>query len=899
MIENMEGNGKFGFWFEDKFGLPAYSYTCNQYVEEYAKTPTTYGYSIDHFHQIGNDRITATAHNGGYIQVLESSRGFQYLTYMNKKKEKLGGGIAYFQIDNENEYQSDLYEIPLTNKEFNFQRIFGMGYFQKKFNKEEIEFEHNICTPFSDDPVLISEIMLSNKSKANSSKNIKLIDFWDIYLHHILRSLMVTSNNRKKFGKNKLLNVIGKLIKFSQKLTGTDTDGARLRFDKKFSYDIVINSESQTIIIQPKYKKKVPAKIDEPAKHNYYPKTIFLSMIEGSASSYFYNHSQIFKKNIIKFKWDKTAYSKGIISIQNLENPCAGIGTEFTLKSGDTKRLICVFGYAELGEIDNLINKYKNICEHTSILEWNAKNWRNSLIDLQLDKDPWLSRETKWHSYYTRSACYFDEYFNYHKFPQGSIYLFGHCLDGAIRDYMLFLNAVIFMDPKLAKEYLSYAISFMEPNGKLPYGIYGFAKTFTRSIHSKPSDLYIFLIWGILEYLYITRDFDYLEQKISFYPKSLKKESTVLEKLYVSLDYLFSDKVGIGEHGLIKCNDGDWSDGISLMVKNRKKFINYGESNFNTAFTIYIIQKLIPLLEKYNSELASQCSEKLIKLKLAILQSWNGRWFYRGWDGQGKPIGDKNIYLEHHNWILISKLLEKEQAQSLINEIYKNLDNPSPIGQYISYPSEKTPLNILPPGWDVNGGVWHAMNSLLTWGYSLYDADKAYNSLIKNSMARRAEAYPHLWYGIWTGPDAYIANYAENAGQAFYHLLTPMCDYPAMNLNAHACYLLSVIKMAGIEAYYDAIEIDPKFVNQNFEFKSPLITMISKANHFSIDFSPIKGVQLDIRIKKPNWWNSGSVILVNNVNYTEENKELLVINDKITIKVRQNMEKINIILKSQ
>jgi hypothetical protein len=893
----MNGNGRFGEWFEDEYGLPAYNYTCNQYEDSFARTSTTYGYSIDHFHQIGNDRITATAHNGGYIQVLESSRGFQWLTFQNKKRNKLGGGIAFFNIGDSENFYSDLFDKEDSDKNCIFERVFGIGYFQKKIQRNNLKLIHNICVPFSDDPVLISEIFISNESNSNAIKNAKLIDFWDIYLHHILRSLVVTSKNRKKFGKNKFLNFIGKFIKISQKFVKTDTDGSRKKFDRKFNFDISFDLESQSICVKPKYRKEPPNTPEEPAKHNFYPKTLFLSMLHGNATKAFYKSLKIKNKNRIKIDFKKSDFYEENNVFNYNKNPSLGIETVFQLKPGETRKFTSIFGYSEKENINILRKKYKEITSETSILEWNSEKWKNSFIELNCERDSWLSRETKWHSYYTRSACYFDEYFNLHKFPQGSIYLFGHGLDGAIRDYMLFLNSIIFINSQLAREYLTYAISFMEPNGKLPYSIYGFAKTFTKSVHSKPSDLYIFLIWGILEYVYTTRDFKFLQEKVPFYPKSTNKESTVIEKLYIAFDYLFSDKVGFGEHGLIKCNDGDWSDGISLMVKNRKKFIEYGESNFNSTFTLYIIPKAIPLLKKYNPELAKLCEMKYNELKKAVLDSWNGSWFFRGWDGLNTPIGDKNIYLEHHNWLLISEILEKEQATKLINEIYKNLDKPSPIGQFISYPPEKTTLKILPKGWDVNGGVWHAMNSLLTWGYSKYDYEKAYNSLLKNSLTHRADAYPDIWYGIWSGPDAYIADYAENAGQAFYHLLTPMCDFPLMNLNVHACYLLSIIKMAGIEAYYDAILIDPKIVNQNFKFKSPLISINSDENQLSIDFYPIKSENLKICIKKPNWWKSDSVILINNIEYKSDDKKPLILDDKIIIKIKENLERINIILK--
>jgi len=895
----LNGNGHFGYWITDKYDLPAYNYTCNQLIDPLAKTPTTYGFSIDHFHQIGNDRITATVHNKGHVQVLESGRGFQWLTYRDEKKKKLGGGIAFFSTEDSEEFWSDLYNEENSNKNYDYERVFGMGYFQKKIQKQNLEITHNICTPFSDDPVLISEIIISNNSENELIKNVKIIDLWDIYLLHILRSLVVTAKNRKKFGKSKFLNLIGKLIKFSQKLTRTDTDGSRKKFGRKFNFTCSYNLESQSIYLTPKYKKKPPNKPNEPSKHNYYPQTIFLSILQGTASKYFWNSKKIDKsKKMAKFKWEKSDFAEKQNKSKNIKDPCLGIGTEIDLKPNEVKNLVFIFGYSKKEEIHHLIEKYREITSEASILKWNAEKWKHSFITLNCEKDSWLARETKWHSYYTRSACFLDEFFQLHKFPQGSIYLFGHGLDGAIRDYMLYLYPIIFLNKKLAKEYLTYAISFMRPDGKLPYSIYGFAKMFTRSVHAKPSDLYIFLIWGIIEYIYTTRDFNFLHEKIPFYSKPPKKESTVLEKLYIAFDYLFSNKVGFGEHGLIKFNDGDWNDGAILMrTGSRKKFIKYGESNFNSAFALYIIPKVIPLFEKYNTDLAKLCKEKYDELKRAVMKSWNSKWFYRGWDGNGNPIGDNNIYLEHHNWLLISKILEKEQATSLIDAIYNNLDKPSPIGQYISFPPEKTPHKILPKGWDVNGGVWHAMNSLLTWGYSQYDTEKAYNSLKKNSLAQRAEAYPDIWYGIWSGPDAYIADYAENSGEAFYHLLTPMCDFPLMNLNVHACYLLSVIKLVGIEAYYDSITIHPKIEDQNFQFTSPLISIENSSKFIKIELNIEFTKDLKIKIHKPKWWKDVSVVLFNEHDISKDLKRTIIKESYISIKVNENIKKITILLK--
>ncbi|MHA1291657.1 MAG: GH36-type glycosyl hydrolase domain-containing protein [Promethearchaeota archaeon] len=892
----MNGNGVFGKWFTDQYGLPAYEYICNQFKDSNARYFTTHGYSIDHFHQIGNDRITATAHNGGYIQVLESSRGFQWLTYKNPKKGKLGGGITLFNDNLSQEYWSDLYELNVDEKFDYYKRIFGMGYFQKRFKRKELEITHNICTPFSNDPVIISEIEVFNDS--NSQKKMKIIDLWDINLHHITKSLIVTSNKRKLFGTTKLLNIIGNLIKVLQKIVKMDTDGSRYKFDKKFKYEIILKKTLSALILFPKFKKKPPVDPTKPAKHNYYPNPIFISILNGIPINYISERKQILKFNEINIKWNSNKeYFKNNIKKIN-KNPCLGICTELELNPKEKKSISFIFGYANFEDIENLIKKYKKIVESNSILEYNCNEWKKNLIELECENESWLLRETKWHSYYIRSAAFYDEYYEQHKFPQGSIYLFGHGFDGAIRDFVLYLKSIIFLSPKLAKEYLLSILELMSQDGKLPYGLYGFGKTLSAAVHSKPSDLYLFLIWGIIQYVYATRDLDFLDKEVPFYPKMLNKSSTVFRRILISLDYLFSNKVGFGEHNLIKSNDGDWSDGISLMVKSRKKFIKYGESTFNSTFALYLLPKIMPLLKNSKPELVKNYENIIIKLKAAVLKAFNGKWFYRGWDGQGNPIGDKNIYLEHHTWLLISEILEKKRATQLIENIYKILDKPSPIGQYISYPPQKVSLNILPEGWDVNGGIWHAMNSLMTWAYSKYDSEKAFNSLKKNSMANRADVYRNIWYGIWSGPDAYIADYAENAGQAFYHLATPMCDFPLMNLNIHACYLLSVIKMVGFEAFYDSITIAPKLNVKQFKFKSPLLTIELKVNLFSLKYNPCYKDNFKIKIKKPNWWNNQTKIFLNNEIIAENNKTLTYTDDFIVINIFEKYKSINIVMKN-
>ncbi|MHA1756180.1 MAG: hypothetical protein ACTSVV_05370, partial [Promethearchaeota archaeon] len=343
-----EGSGNLGEWITDEFGLPAYKYTCNQLEDPNAKTPTTYGYSTDHFHQIGNERITATAHNGGYVQVLDGTRGFQWLTYRNKKKNKLGGGICFFKINNETKFYSDLYCKETLERISGFERIFGIGYFLKKLNLNNIKLEHYIIAPFSDDPVFISQIIIENRT--DKQIKIELIELWDIYLYYLTKSLIVTSNNRKLFGKTRLLNLTGKLIKSLQKIVKMDTDGSREKFAKKFKFNAEINENLKTIIVKPTYKGKISVKRDEPVKYNYYPKSIFLSVLEGNIKNYHWDKDLVFENNNIDLNRN-----------ENIKNPCVAISSKLILQENQSKMLVFLFGYSDLYNIVKFIVKFIHI----------------------------------------------------------------------------------------------------------------------------------------------------------------------------------------------------------------------------------------------------------------------------------------------------------------------------------------------------------------------------------------------------------------------------------------------------------------------------------------------------------------------------------------------------------
>jgi len=834
------GNGSFGNWVLDEFNLPAYEYTCIQTLNPIAKTNTSGKDSIDHWHQVGNDRITLTAHNGGYMQYFIADRGLEWLSYHDLEHDSMGGGICL--IEHDKKIWSDLFNSKLNSKEY--KRIFGCGYFKKIIKKDDIEIEHFLFPPFGDEPVVLSEILIKNNS--NKTITLDVYEFWGIRIRYLIGSILsmlYMPKDRVKFGETRLVSFVLRIIKNLLLFLHISSEQVRNRFSNKFEFKSHFSESDNCLILTPKYKGRIPVKKNQPADKNYFHNPIFLKSYETDSAIKYFNIFKIQKRNSSLY-YVKKEY-KSIIG----PNPCLMLGHEISLKPKESKSLKFIFGTAEKEKIPGLITKYEKFMKK-EFLDENFGLWKDFSMKLNLDSKKWLSREVEWHSYYLRSASLFDNYYNNHYLPQGSAYGFLHGANGAVRDYVLFLISMIYLNADLAREMIEFILRTMSPEGLLPYATMGFGKNMGAFVHETSSDLHLFLLWALIEYIYITRDFQFLDKKIPFYPLDSKKSSTVLERIVMSLKFTFNN-VGLGEHGLIRVGSGDWSDGISLFAKNRGAFLKKGESTFNSAMALYLIPHLINLLKKSHPKITKYLDRKYQNLKKAVLKTWNGRWFYRGYDGMGNPIGDENLFLEHHVWIILAGIMSKKQEQILIKNIYNLLDTKSKIGQYILFPPAKVLLNVLPQGWDVNGGIWFAMNFLLTWAYSKVDKKKAFQSLIKNSMARRAEIYPNIWYGIWSGPDSYNAEYASNPGQTFIHPATPQTDFPIMNLNIHANFLNSVLKLAGITPTFEGLIIDPKFPTDSFEFESKLLKLKVSSLNIHGFYKPLEKYECIIKIRKP------------------------------------------------
>ena len=419
--------GNFGDWFLDEFNLPAYNYTCIQTKDPNARTRTTGKDSIDHWHQVGNDRVTLTAHNDGRVQFFFSDRGLQWISFKEMKKNSLGGAITF--IEEDDKIFTDLFKKSFESKPEDYTRIFGCGYFKKVMKYNGLLIEHFIYPPFGDDPVVISDIKITNLS--NKRREVSVYEYWSAYFKYLISSLfswLYITAERKKFGQREFISILLRTLKNLILAFQLGGEQKRNRFTSKFLYRTTQYSEQNYMIIQPKYQGKVKRKKEETVDRNYYQYPIFMASLNKNLKTKFINYLKLKKDKQGTFKIKKRF--KEITK----NTTCMMVGHEISLNPSETKHLNFIFGTSEFEKIEELIKKYQKM----NINEFKSSNFsqlKENLITLSWNKENSLSREVSWHSYYMRSANLYDEYFKCHYMPQGNAYGFLHGVNAAIRDF--------------------------------------------------------------------------------------------------------------------------------------------------------------------------------------------------------------------------------------------------------------------------------------------------------------------------------------------------------------------------------------------------------------------------------------------------------------------------------
>lgn len=823
------GSGHFGQWITDEFGLPAYRYTCDQTTDPKAVTSVTPGMlaPTEHIHQVGNDRITAIVSNFGHVRVRQDEGSPKFLNDYLPQSHQYAGGFGY--LTDGHETLSTLYNGDPSS----FDRVFGIGYATKRITGKNLVAQQTISAPFGDDPVLLSQVTLTNRGASITTA--RWVEYWGCQNYQFSFRTFIESFSgrgtsvelRRQFAQRFRTSV--QPVSGNSGLLATNQFSGRAPEEEQLWKSMkAMLASNQNNFISALHDEAPGASFDD-----LHPPATFLVSLDGAPTSLSANASAFFG-------------SGGAAHPAGLGNPLDGQLSDSSsagalllerivhLKPGESKTLHFLYGYLPAGfELDSLVARYKSAAA-TSLRATTAA-WQSKGLRFSVESDPWVARETVWNHYYLRSSLTYDAFFGQHLLNQNGFYQYAMGFQGASRDPLQHCLPFLFSDPEIVKSILRYTLKEVRADGSVPYAITGYG-IIAPMTADNACDLPLWLLWVTSEYVLATRDLAFLSETVPS-PAAVPAQApaTVLNLLARCFRYQV-DHVGTGRHGVSRMLKDDWNDGLvdTFAGKAEKECVAQGESVLNSAMSAWVFDEYARMLSYAGQSADSipQIHQAAQAHRAAAAQQWTGKWFRRAWLGPTLGwLGENTLWIEPQPWAIVAGVTTPEQTSALVQTMDELLRKNSPIGAtQLSQGPDMLQGAIFEPGTCVNGGIWPSLNQTLIWALAQTNPAMAWDEWKKNSFAPHAEAYPDIWYGIWSGTDSYNAATHKQAGESVNNQYFHGTDMPALNLHSHACALYSTSKLFCLEFTPAGLRLSPDLPIASYRFASPLLGVIKSGN---------------------------------------------------------------------
>jgi hypothetical protein len=842
------GSGHFGTWIDDEFGLPAYRYTMNQTTDSRAVTELQPGVlgRTEHVHQVGNDRIIAIASNFGHVRVRQDEGSPKFLNDVDPETKQLGGGLGYL-TDGE-EMLSTYYD----GSDREFERVFGIGYYRKRVGGQKFSVDQVIFAPFGDDPVLVSQATVRNHS--DQAATVRWVEYWGCQpFQFSYRAALEGNNNAKatwelrrdlgrRFEHRVEPAMNGKGLLESKKFTGRAPE-EEARWKKTRAY---LNAGGNAFLAPvPELRPGTEFESTD------LPQTFLVSL--GGAPSGMSSDARAF------FGEGGAANPDGMKSAMGHTLP-AGSGHDglliersLHLKPKESQTVSFLYGYLPKGfTLDALVGKYER--SHGSALRVSSEEWKRRGMRFDVPAEPWIKRESTWNHYYVRSSQTFDDYFGEHIINQNGYYQYTMGFQGAPRDPLQHSMPFLFSDPEIVKSVLRYTLKEVRDDGSLPYGIVGHGVVAPMA-SDNASDLPLWLLWLVSEYVLATRDKDFLNERISLLLSATAGQTETVRNLVERCYRHQVNDVGVGEHGVMRMRVDDWNDGLIYTwgIPVFKEVVATSESVLNSAMAAWVFDYYARLLDATGeSPFAKEVRRTAEQHRDAVRAQWTGKWFRRAWLGKKVGwLGENTMWIEPQPWAILSGATSPQQTRELGRTIDEQLRR-GPLGA--AQMSDGPEIHSTHQG-DIGtleaGAIWPSLNQTLVWALMSVDPAMAWEEWKRNTLARHAEAYPDLWYGIWSGNDSWNSPLSKHPGAAASEVYFHGIDFPVLNVHAHACSLYSASKLLGMEFTGTGMKLNLALPVEEYRFDSPLVGVVKKQGRFEGWYAPSRAGEWTIEIAVP------------------------------------------------
>lgn len=774
------GAGHFGAWAVDDAGLPAYDFT----------SPAGWVEPPGAFHQLGNDAITALAHPGGQIELFTTRTFPRFANRLDDALGHWGGGFGW--VAGQGATFSTLgADAPAGAVQ---RRRFGMGYFRREIAQAGVDLVQVVFAPDGDDEAVMEILTFTNSGSTPLAMS--YFDYWGV------------AGMFPRFG----------APRYEADTVTTQYDPAR-----------------QALIAE---STRAPADLGvASADVDPSPKAWFVASLDRAPDGFDTVGSAFVGAGTRALPAAVAAgqLTGSVDQTATLHEADTVLVTQYrlSLAPGESVALHVLYGLAPKGQADEVIDRYR--ADYLQRFAGMTTRWAKTVPAVSVPGLPWIGRELAWDYYYLVSGSLLEDYFGVHVVNQASAYLYGWGQNIALRDPLQHAMPLIYAEPRLARETIQYVLAATSSSGRTPYGTSGYGAPSQLDPLFDASDIGLWLIWAATEYVDATRDFAFLDAPVQTY-------DGVPTTVYQLLSQVFAYQVGtvgVGDHGLVHLRNADWNDLFVQQAPDPTGTIQDGESTMNTALALIVYPRLAALAQRRGDDpLVRSIAAQSDALTAAMQAQWRGSWFNRAYlnAGAALEIGATNLCIESNGPALqVPGLMSTDQTTALVQAIETQLADSSRLG----LPLEGKPIATAFATAGVNAtGIWSSVSGLVINGLARVGADNApaaalaWKEFVKNTLANHATQYPDIWYGIWSGPDAYYSDTYDQAlaGQTWpFQIAGGMAAWPVTNMHSHSQALLSSLRLAGVSASPDGVTIDPV---------PPYDHLAWKSSSFAVAYTP-------------------------------------------------------------
>ena len=413
-------------------------------------------------------------------------------------------------------------------------------------------------------------------------------------------------------------------------------------------------------------------------------------------------------------------------------HPMASHNVRINLGPGEETEVVFLLGYAE--------NDQENKWESAGVIN---KAKANAVIKMYSDaaavdqallelKDHWNTLLSVYHAQtieprIDRMVNIWNQYqciVTYNMSRSASYFESGIGRGMGFRDSNQDVLGFVHQIPRLARERILDIAATQFEDGSAYHQYQPLTKKGNHEIGGNFNDDPLWLILSVCAYIKETGDFGILDEQVLFDSDPLRHD-TLFGHLRRSFDHVVNN---LGPHGLPLIGRADWNDCLNLNCFSStpdESFQTCTNKDGTTAESVLIAGMFVYIGREYsslckrigNDKEAFRADGHITTMTETIMRhGWDGQWFVRAYDNDGKKIGSKEckegkIFIESQGFCVMAGIgKETGEAKRSLESVKKYLDTPHGIvllnPAYSRYYLNLGEVSSYPPGYKENAGVF-------------------------------------------------------------------------------------------------------------------------------------------------------------------------------------------------